>query len=140
MVGDLLDLAKTLFGLKSDLNKSLLERRQRLATYLDGVVGCLGDILSELNQGEKPFADCSELKEYLRLLTETVGKEVGEDRLARYEDVLFRAAEGKRIAITLYDLDPFLEFSENQAEFQQAIQVLEDAYGTFKALANSLRI
>jgi hypothetical protein len=37
MVKDLLDLAKSLLGLKADLDKSALERRQRVETYLNNI-------------------------------------------------------------------------------------------------------
>jgi len=141
MVGDLLDLAKSLLGLKADLNKSALERRQRIGSYLDKITDCLEQIIRKFREGTNPYSQCSELDEYLNLLVEIIGKEVGEDQLKRYEDILAGAVAARGGASSAFLQDSSLSMADGDDKSQESeLRVLEDAVGRFKALANSLRV
>lgn len=141
MVGDLLDLAKSLLGLKADFDKSALERRQRVGSYLDKVTDCLDQIIKKFREGTEPYNQCSELDEYLNSLVEIVGKEVGEDKLRRYEEILASAAYARGQASSAFLQDSSLSSAGGDNKSQEAeLRVLEDAVGRFKALANSLRV
>lgn len=91
MVKDLLDLAKNLLGLKADLDKSVLERRQRVATYLNNISDCLNQVVKKFREGKVPSSMCSEVDEYLYSLFGVVGEEVGEEKLERYKQILANA-------------------------------------------------
>jgi len=141
MVKDFLDLAKSLLGIKAELDKSAFERRERVASYLDKIVHCIEQIIESFSKEQNPSNQCSELDEYLYLLIEVIGKEVGEDRLWRYEEILKNAVESRGIYVSAFLQDSYLSggnLSDSTAKAE--LQILEDAAGRFKALANSLRV
>jgi exonuclease VII small subunit len=141
MVGDLLNFAKSLLGLKADLDKTALERRQRVGSYLDKVTDCLEQIIKKFREGTESYSQCSELDEYLNSLVEIVGKEVGEDKLKRYEKRLASAAYVRGQASSAFLQESSLSSVGGGTKSQEAeLRVLEDAVGRFKALANSLRV
>lgn len=141
MVKDFLDLAKSLLGMKADLDKSAFEYRERVASYLDKIVICLEEIIKSFREDKNPSNQCSELDEYLYLLLEVVGKEVGEDRLHRYEEILNNAVQARGAYASAFLQDSSLSGSHlNYSTPEAELQILEDAAGRFKALANSLRV
>jgi len=151
MVKDLLDLAKSLLGLKADLDKSALERRQRVGTYLNNISDCLNQSVKKFREGEVPTSICSEVDEYLYNLFDVVGEEVGEEKLERYRQILSNALVSKGRSISAFlqgtSLDSaaasyrFYEIPESVLRtLEDDLRVLEDAAGRFKALASSIQV
>jgi hypothetical protein len=50
----LLDFGKTLFGFKADLKKAELERRKRIADYLDKIADSLRDTVAGFRANQLP--------------------------------------------------------------------------------------
>jgi hypothetical protein len=141
MVKDFLDLAKSLLGIQADLSRSAFERRERVASYLDKIVNCIEQIIESFRKEKIPYNQCSELDEYLDLLIEVIGKEVGEDRLWRYKEILNNAAETRGQYVSAFLQGSYLSGEDLIGSTPEAeLQILEDAAGRFKALANSLRV
>ncbi|WP_073069413.1 hypothetical protein [Phormidesmis priestleyi] len=151
MVKDLLDLAKNLLGLKADLDKSVLERRQRVATYLNNISDCLNQSVKKFREGEVPASLCSEVDEYLYSLFDIVGEEVGEEKLERYKQILANALVYKGRTISAFLQGTSLESVADSGSLdvipksklqtvEADLRVLEDAAGRFKALANSMQV
>ncbi len=127
---NLLGLAKALFGLKSELQKAALDRRIRIADYLDKIGNCLAEAASGFRGGQVPFETCGRLAEYMRSLMEVVGDTIDPARVAHFAEVLDDAALTRGI----------LANSAEEAEREQGLEKLESAAGEFKALADSLRV
>ena len=126
----LLDLAKTVIGLKSDLIKATLDRRLRMADYLDKISSCIENTSASIRKGDRPDKWCGELSEYLDSFVEIVGKEVGEEKIENYRKVLSRAVVVRGMS-----------FAERDAGSKEILLLtLDDASGRFKAFANSLRV
>jgi hypothetical protein len=127
---NLLDLAKALFGLKSELQKATLERRIRIADYLDKIGACLGEVASGFRSGKVPAEACGRLTEYMRSLMEVVGNTIDPSKVAYFDKVLDEAALTRGILV--HTTDPSVR--------EQGLEKLESAAGEFKALADRLRV
>ena len=80
----LLNFGKTLFGLKADLEKAELERRKRIADYLDKVVDSLRDTVAGFRVNQLPHEACGALSGYVRSLIEAVGTSIESEQLEHY--------------------------------------------------------
>ena len=152
MVKDLLDLVKSLLGLKADLDKSALERRLRIGAYLNNISDCLNQSVKKFREGEAPVNICAEIDEYLYDLFEVVEEEIGVEKFERYKQILANAATYKARAVSAFlqhtsldqvgaDSYPSNVIPESALQtLEDDLRVLEDAAGRFKALANSIQI
>jgi hypothetical protein len=126
----LLDFGKALFGFKADLEKANLERRKRIADYLDKVADSLCDIVAGFRDHRLPHEACGSLGGYVRSLIEAVGTSIELEQLEYYSSLLSNAALTRQL---LYEV-------ESADEKENALEYLELASGEFKAIANFLRV
>jgi hypothetical protein len=126
----LFDFGKTLFGFKADLEKAELERRKRIADYLDKVADSLIDTVAGFRDNQLPHEACGALSGYVRSLIEAVGTSIKPEQLEHYSSLLSSAALTRQL---LYEV-------ESADEKEKALADLELAGGEFKAIANFLRV
>ncbi|WP_088241069.1 hypothetical protein [Calothrix rhizosoleniae] len=127
---NLLEFAQNLLNLGDSIAKKELEKRLRIADYLDKIAKCIDDIVALFERGEKPYGGCGELDEYLRSIFDTLQGVFSEDDIERYERVLTGGALARGALFIVKDA--------GSKEIAQG--TLEDAAGRFRALANRLRI
>ncbi|MBD2074915.1 hypothetical protein H6F86_13620 [Phormidium sp. FACHB-592] len=107
--------------------------------------------VKKFREGEVPSSMCSEVNEYSYSMFDVVGEEVGEEKLERYKQILANALVFKGRTISAFLQDTSLEsvadsysldvIPKSKLKTLEAdLQVLEDAAGRFKALANSMQV
>jgi hypothetical protein len=126
----LFDFGKTLFGVKADLEKAELERRKRIADYLDKIADSLHDTAAGFKSNQLPHESCGALSGYVRSLIEAVGTSIEPAQLEHYSSLLSSAALTRQL---LYEI-------ESADEKEKALADLELAGGEFRAIANFLRV
>jgi hypothetical protein len=126
----LLDFGKALFGFKADLEKAELERRKRIADYLDKIADSLRDTVAGFRDNQLPHEACGSLSGYVRSLIEAVGTSIDPEQLEHYSSLLSSAALTRQL---LYEV-------ESADEKEKALADLELAGGEFRAIANFLRV
>jgi hypothetical protein len=131
----LLDFGKALFGLKADLEKTNLERRKRIADYLDKVADSLCNIVAGFRDNRLPHEACGALGGYVRSLIEAVGTSIEPEQLESYSSLLSSAALTRQL---LYEVESYEVESADKKE--KALANLELASGEFRAIANFLRV
>jgi hypothetical protein len=119
------ELLNALLGMRSTLSKESLESRIRVAQYLEHISECL-DAITEAGVNGEIYSSCAELREYLRSLDDVIGKEIGEDNVARYITILQKAVNSRSLWLTLHDPDDLI--------------VLRESSGRSRAFANRLRV
>jgi hypothetical protein len=151
----ILEIAKTLFGIKDTLAKTSLDQKIRIADYIDKISGCLlsisnkftGDDLDDQgwsDQGWRQFTqECASLHRYLKDLPEVLhGKVDNEtsdtlhkllDHCRNIRTIIAHYSEGEAEDRILRVIDP--------ASARASARVgLETTAGYFKAVADRLRI
>jgi hypothetical protein len=126
----LLNFGKALFGFKADLEKTNLERRKRIADYLDKVADSLCNIVAGFRDNRLPHGACGALEGYVRSLIEAVGTSIEPEQLEYYSSLLSDAALTRQL---LYEV-------QSADEKEKALADLELASGEFSAIANFLRV
>jgi hypothetical protein len=126
----LLDFGKTLFGFKADLKKAELERRKRIADYLDKIADSLRDTVAGFRANQLPHEACGALSGYVRSLIEAIGTSIEPEQLEHYSSLLSGAALTRQF---LYEV-------ESADEKEKALADIELAGGEFRAIANFLRV
>ena len=126
---NLLEFAQSLFGLGGAIAKHRREERERLAMYLDKIAAVVDSIRQSIEKGERPDADCAELDEYVRTLTQVLASELP-DEAARFAAVLSAGALARGVLFIV----------EDAGSREAAYRDLSGAAGSFRALANRLRL
>ena len=129
MIGDILEVARTLFGLGEKLAKVRTERRARIADFFDAISQTIGKVSESLKQNEVPHGKCAEMATYADLLPETVGDAIGSEKA---KELSKRLKDAHEVEALLYDL-------HNAPDRNQRLAQLDEAVGLFRALANSIR-
>jgi hypothetical protein len=129
MVGDLLDIARSLLGFKNEFSRARRERRDRIADYFAVVAQTIQDSAESFRQGKVPHGKCQEMLEHANAFTDVVETELGRERAEAYAQKLRDAHEVEMlVSEILGSPDP-----------QGQIQELEKASGTFRALSAAIR-
>ncbi len=126
----LLEFAQNLLNLGDSIAKKELEKRLRLADYLDKVATCIDDIVASFKRDDKPYSECGQLNEYLHSIFDILQGTLSEEDAIRYEQFLTGAALARGS----------LSIVEDAGSKEVAQSTLEDSAGRFRALANRLRV
>ena len=126
----LIDFGKTLLGLQADLEKTDLEKRTRIADYLDKNANCLHDIVVSFRNDELPHEACGALSGYMRSLMSAIGGVVNPEDLEHYSSLLTQANLTRQL----------MNEVKGTSQEEKALADLELASGEFRALANFLRL
>ena len=129
MIKDILDIARTLFGLRGKLREARRDRRDRIADYFDNISLTVQEVANSLKKDEIPHGKCEEMAVYADMLTDTVGDEIGLEKAQELSNRLKEAHEVELIIMEIRD----------DSDKESKIAQLEKASGLFKALANSIR-
>ena len=125
----ILEVAKSLLGMSDQLRAADRQRRQDLATLLEQISTTLAEVSSEIRLGRVPYGKCSEVKAYADKLPDKVRLEIGETE----------ADELGRTLLSAYDVEGMAIDLQDNAEKEPHLQVIEEASGKFRALANIMR-
>jgi hypothetical protein len=125
-----LDIAKSLLGLSEQLKAAKRQRREDLAKLFEGISGCLADIATQIGAGDGAHGKCGELLTYAQALPDAIRADVGDAQAAGLGTVL-NSALGMRSAVSQLN---------EAAKKDACLQVIQEASGKFKALANLVRI
>lgn len=130
MIGDILEIARTLFGLGEKFTKARAERRARIADYFGAISQTISKVSESLKENEVPHGKCAEMATYADLLPETIGDVIGSEKA---KELSTRLKDAHEVEMLLYDL-------HNAPDRDQELAQLDEAAGLFKALANSIRV
>lgn len=123
-----LELVKGLFGFQAALNAEERQKRERISLFLTKISECLNAIAAALKQGSSVAARSGELNEYMDALMAVLQGVVDDDVLEKYSELLSHAAIARGLAA-----DP-----EGGEEAAAGIEIIEEAAGRFRGLANIL--
>ena|ERR1051325_3662560 len=129
MITDIVNIARTLFGLKGDLEKARRDRRDRIADYFDAISRTVAEVAASLRQREVPHGKCAEMRTYADQLVETVGDEIGQQKAEPLAEQLKDAHEVELLLSEVY----------GATDAEEKLAQLEEASGLFKATATSIR-
>ena len=119
----MLTLARDLFSMRETLRGARRDRRDRLAAYLQQIAACLKDAQDDLQNGGSAVRACAQLHQYADLIPSTLDQVLGTEKTSLLRASLQRGLSVRGLpAISVSDLD-----------------ILEEAAGTFAALADYLR-
>jgi hypothetical protein len=125
----ILNAVKALFGLKSELAKAGLDRRERMAALFEKISTCLEETAGEIRAGRYPAGRCQQLLTYAGELPPLIEKELGATKAKEIGDALAEAHSVERL---FADRDR----PEGHAELVR----LEEAAGLMLATANLIQI
>lgn len=165
MFETLLKLAQGLFSLGTLLRKARKTRREQIAGYLDKISETLTEVGDRFSSGEMPRGTCARLKVYAEQLQTAVGAELGTSvpieiaelvetvdevrnlwgfqehdaisQLARELEVSERNAKQLELLAERSGSPPAENATEARAKYAEQAH---EAAGTFKAIADSLRV
>ncbi len=123
-----LDLAKGLLGFKAALSAEKRQKRERISQFLTKISECLNSIAAALKQGTSVTARCGELNEYMDALMQVLQGVVDDEVLEKYSELLSKAAIAEGLVAEL----------EGGKEATAGIEIIEEAAGRFRGLANVL--
>lgn len=129
VVGDVLSVARTFFGLKEQFIKSQRDQRDRIADYLDTLSTTVSEAATELRLGTIPHGKCAEMGTHAELLSEVIGDTIDANRLNDLSTALKAATDVERI---YYEL-------EGTANSDSEIAKLDEAVGLMRALVAFIR-
>jgi hypothetical protein len=128
MLPQVLGLVNFVLGRADRWRDKSVEKRTRVASFLNSVSDCLTRIASDLRADREPHSACSELAYYARRLPETVKEELGNEA----KDLLMALDEATHSRLAALKQADDLEYARKQ------MAVIEEAAGKVKALAVSL--
>ena len=108
-----LQFAKDLVGLSATLQKSTLEKRNRLAEHLEKIAECLTGIASSFQEKQVPFEQCGALDEYVASLPSVCEGIVPSPDIERFQKVLGKRAHARAM------MSVFSDESATQNEINQ---------------------
>jgi hypothetical protein len=125
-----LEFAKDLVGLGSTLQKAKIEKRIRLAQYLENISTCLHSIGEAFSKHEEPYGLFGELEEYVRSLPNVCSGLLADTEILRFQRLLEGRAHGRAVVIISHD----------ETSRKSEAEIIARAAGQLKALANSLKV
>ncbi len=128
----ILDVSKSLLGLKDQLRTADRERRGDMAGLFTQISDCLSAVSTEIRSGGVPHGRCGELQLYAQELPDKIRKEVGDEKAQDLGELLFHAYNVESVAMNLHQL-------ENASEKEPYLAQIEEASGKFRALANLMK-
>lgn len=128
IIDTIVNVTKTLLGFKKTMIEEDERTRQKISDYLLGISDCLTAVYQDLVNDKVPHGRCTEMKEYARLLPETLGKAIGNVKAKELSEMLADAHEVERLA---------MEFDRDLEAKNELIKI-DEAAGTLRALATSI--
>ncbi len=128
----ILDVSKSLLGLKDQLRTADKERRGDMSQLFTNISDCLTAVSTDIRNGGIPHGRCGELQLYAQELPDKVRKELGDEKAMDLGEMLFHAYNVESVAMNLHQL-------ENASEKEPYLAQIEEASGKFRALANLVK-
>ena len=129
MMKGLVTLGDKLLSIVPNFLAAKRQQRDRLADYCENISKCLSRAYVELDQGQVPHGCCAEMDQYIRDLSDVLGKILSPEDYDNLHGVLSVAYEVERLYGELHDCDrPGSKYAE-----------LDIASGKFAAIANKIR-
>jgi hypothetical protein len=159
MFNVLLKIVELLLGRSDKLREAESDRRKRISLYFENVGRCLSDIATALRREKSPSEACAELRQYAvrasreneeeNPIAAVYGEAMSRD-IYRYLDLLVvspASAMHKVQTLQLITMSPEAasrvasipelrtRYGNAQKELDEAIRIIEEAAGQFKALS-----
>ena len=128
----ILSVGQKLFGLRLELAKARQIRKQAVADYLASIAQSVEETSAMLKQGIYPHGKCQELLTASQHMEYAIGDLVGEPQARDLASQLAEAYEIERLQAELE--------SDNDADGQRKLSVLDQAAGHFRATAVFVRV
>ena len=128
MLGDLIEVVKTLGELDDKFKQVRFKQRDRVSNYCTKVADCLSDIAAQIKSGEVPISRCGELEVYIEDLPKIVGNELGHNKATELVRTLRKDLSVEAISIVTNE---FI----NEGKHKEDIRFIESLSGTFRGLS-----
>jgi hypothetical protein len=128
IMAPLLGLVNFILGRADRWREKNAEQRTKVATYLQAISECLGNVAADLRTNQRAYSACGELAHYALGLPDAVQNELGEEG-SRLLKELQRAA---------YDRGALLKGVDDSDEAQRKLAVMEETAGRIKAMSVAL--
>lgn len=130
MIDAIVGVARVLMGLASKLAEGNQARRERMADFFISISDCLAAVSSELRQRRTPHGKCAEMRQYAEALERMVADEVGAPKARELATDLMSAYQVERLSADL----------RHAASAEVNLDLIDEASGKFRALANMVRV
>ena len=132
IVKTIFDVAKSLFGLRTELEKAERDKRDRVAAYFLDIGKLIEEVSAKLKLKQYPHDSCAQLEALAKLMPETLKGLLPEKTVREIHEKLY---PGHKIKLFFGQNSP-LKPNEIPGKLVQ----LDEAAGTFKALAAHLKV
>ena len=132
IIKTILEVGKSLFGLRAEFEKISRDRRDRLVQYFSDIATLLEEVSALLRTGEYPHGKCAELGALADLMPQTLAGLLPDEDIQTNKDKLRAAHE---VELLYSQLDPLMS-----EESQKRLVELDEAAGQFRALVAHLRV
>lgn len=132
IIETILAVGQKLFGLKIELSKARLARKQQVAEFLASLAQTIEDASASLRQGIYPHGKCEELFMHSQQMGAAIGDLIGQ---AQADDLGTRLKEVWEIEQLYGELG-----SQSQQERDRRLDTLDQAAGLFRATAAFVRV
>lgn len=126
------EVAKGLFGLRTELARANREQRDRVSEYFERLAELVEVTSASLKEHRYPSGSCSQLGNMAELMPETLANLIPEPDIIRFQAELRRVHEVERLFGELQSL------SNNETE--RRLRDLDEAAGFFRAISAHLRV
>lgn len=129
LVTNILNVAKSLLGLKDKLQAAEQARKERIANLFANIGECLVGVSSEIRNGQIPHGRCGELITYAEELPDLIRADIGDEK----------ADELGRTLHSAYDVEGMASSLDAEKDKEPFLMKIEEASGKFRALSNIMR-
>lgn len=129
IIDSFVNVVKAFLGYKNDLIQQDERNRKKISEYLLNISNCMAAAYQELVKDEIPHGRCAEMRDYGIMLPDTLGKVIGKEKAEKLSKMIIEAHEVERLA---------MEF-ENNLEAKKELPKLDEAAGSLRALATSIK-
>ncbi len=132
IIGTVLSVAKSLFGLKASLANARAKRKKTVAKFLARIAETIEDTSAALKHGNYPHGKCQELLQHSQSMESAIGDLVGEKKATELGNHLKEVWE---IELLHHELR-----GKPEAERNRKLEVLDQAAGLFRATAAFVKV
>ena len=132
IIGTILDVAKSLFGLKGELAKARQARKKVVSDYLAEIAQTIEDASGSLKQNIYPHGTCQELLQHSQSMRSAIGDLIGDQKADELGDHLKEVWEIEQLYGELGGIE-----SDQRV---RRLEVLDQAAGLFRATAAYVKV
>src|ERR1043166_7965332 len=132
IVKAIFEVAKTLFGLKSEMEKGNREKRDRVSNYFSDLAKLIEEVSASLKLKKYPHGSCAQLETLAKLMTDTLKGLLKEDEINSNTEKLLEVYKIEQLFGEIHNLKP--------DKISKKLEELDKAAGYFRALAAHLKV